>query len=233
MSTPVLAQKLDSEQRKRASAAADGIAAAALCTAPIDRAACRDAVDRAYASLALPPPAVHFFDSPLAAMAAMQGMAGLGREVDVSFNDELNRATDAIVRLAGWPSLSRLVDTRLGPLVHYAHACDDALEARVPPADHMRLLYWSGSACLWRFAQQYARVQALVDLGELPAAPAGLQLGRTLLAGCGWVNAFDKTCLVSERPQALDQEGRPRDPDGLRSRVTWRDGLTSEHVHRG
>jgi len=231
MPTPSLPDKLDTPQRRQASAAVDAILAAALATAPIGREACRAALHRAYAGRGLAAPEVRFVDSPMAAMRELQS-SGPGREVEISFNDALNQATAELPRQPGWATITRLVDARLGHVAHYAHAVADALEAQVGPTN-TRLLYWSGAECLWRSAEQLARVQVLATLGALQPAPPGLALGLSALSNCGWINAFEGLCLVSERPLALEQHGRPRGPEGLLSRATWRDGLTTEAVHRG
>ncbi|MDR2220640.1 MAG: hypothetical protein LBE24_08700 [Methylobacillus sp.] len=72
MSSISLPEKLSTAQRKQIAAAADEIIAAAMNTEPMDKSACRKAIERAYAYLHLPMPELRFFDSPMAAMAEMQ-----------------------------------------------------------------------------------------------------------------------------------------------------------------
>ncbi|RUL69002.1 hypothetical protein [Dyella choica] len=267
MSDHLLARKLTPGQRKLVAAVADDMVVAALNSAPMDRAACQEAIQRAYTHLGLALPKVMFFDSPIAAMREMlrrtpgtepppqrsmqedmadpaasvldQAGAALprwlpdwGAEVDLSFNTELNRATDSAPYQPGWPSFSNLIDKRLGHLIHHKHAVDTALEAMVDRHVHFRLLYYSGPASLWGAAEDFARAQALAALDALDTPAPELALGQAVLAGCGWVNAFEKVCLVSDRPQTLNQEGRPQDADGIRTRVTWRDGQVCESVYQ-
>jgi hypothetical protein len=155
-----------------------------------------------------------------------------GAEVDLSFSTELNRATDSAPYQPGWRAFANLIDKRLGPLIHCQHAANAALEALVDHRDHVWLLYSSGPANLWGAAEGFARTQALASLDALDIPAPELALGLAVLSGCGWVNAFEKVCLVCDRPQALHQEGRPRDADGLRTRVIWRDGQVCEFVYQ-
>lgn len=98
--------------------------------------------------------------------------------------------------------------------------------------DHVWSIYSSGPATLWGAAESFARVQALAALDGLDIPAPELALGQAVLTSYGWVNAFKKACLVSDRPQAVHQEGRPRDADGLRTRVIWRDGQVGETVYQ-
>lgn len=152
--------------------------------------------------------------------------------MDLEFSIELSRTMNSAPYQPGWRSFADLIDKRLGPLTHYQHATFAALEASVDHRDYVRLIYYSGAAKLWAAAERFARVQALAALDGLDMPAPELALGQAVLTGCGWVNAFKRACLVSDRPQSLHQEGRPRDAGGLRSRVTWRDGQVGETVYQ-
>jgi hypothetical protein len=154
-----------------------------------------------------------------------------GSEVDLPGND-LGREMLFLASAwqSGWDSFAGAVDKRVGRLIHYEHAVTDALEAIVDHQDQEWLLYSSGAMNIWRCADSLVQIRALVTLGVLDAAPPTLTLGRAVLESCGWINAFEKLCLICDRPKSLSQEGRPRDAEGLRTRVTWRDGQMCEQV---
>jgi len=157
-------------------------------------------------------------------------VSALGNEVDLMFNDELNRAIEPTLLAPIWQPLSRHIDKKLGDVIHYKHAVDNALEALVTYREHQWLLYSGGMASLWYGAEGFTRVQALFDIGLIDALPKGHGHGLAVLQSCGWVNAFEALCLVSDRPAAIAQSGRASDPDGLRTQVTWRDGVTCQFV---
>lgn len=163
--------------------------------------------------------------------ARPRNVSSFGSEVDLTFNDELNRAMEASWQLPIWTPLSRLVDRELGDVIHYMHAVDHSLEELVTYREHKWLLYSGGMASLWYGAEGFARVQALFDIGVIAALPKGHTHGLAALQSCGWVNAFEKLCLVSDRPGAISQLGRASDPEGLRTEVTWRDGTTCWSVY--
>lgn len=158
-------------------------------------------------------------------------VSALGDEVSLTFNDELNSAMDQSWRLPIWNPLSKLVDKRLGNVIHYMHAVNNSLEERVTYREHKWLLYSGGMASIWYGAEGFTRVQALYEMDAIPALPKGHVLGLAALQSCGWVNAFEKLCLVSDRPSAISQSGRASDPEGIITNVTWRDGQTCQNVY--
>ncbi len=170
----------------------------------------------------------------LASMASVQprGLGEWGEEVALPADDLEREVIQPFTWQAGWDGLSNAVDKELGTLVHLGHAVTDALEASLQDGRLEWLLYSGGEAHLWSSAEALARAQSLVALGMLDEAPPALAVGGELLRSCGWLNAFEKLCLVSERPATLSQQGRARDRQGLQTRVTWRDGEVSEYIYR-
>jgi hypothetical protein len=153
-----------------------------------------------------------------------------GSEVDLSFHDELNRSMDETWRLPIWRSLSNTVDRKLGDVIHYAHAVTNSLEGMVTYREHQWLIYSGGSASIWNGAEGFARVRALSETGVIRNLPDGYTLGLEVLQNCGWLNAFEKLCVVCDRPIELSQSGSAKDPEGLCTRVTWRDGKTCSYT---
>jgi hypothetical protein len=158
-------------------------------------------------------------------------VSALGQEVDLTFNDELNRAIESSCALSIWNPLSKLVDRQLGNVIHYMHAVNNLLEDLVTHREHKWLLYSGGIASIWYGAEGFARVQALHDIGASEALPQGHDHGSSALQSCGWVKAFEKLCLVSDRPGALTQSGRVSDPDGVVTQLAWRDGQTCKSTY--
>lgn len=153
-----------------------------------------------------------------------------GSEVDLSFHDELNRSMDETWRLPIWRGLSNTVDRKLGDVIHYAHAVTSSLEKMVTYREHSWLIYSGGSASIWNGAEGFTRVRALFETGVIKNLPSGYELGLEVLRSCGWLNAFEKLCVVCDRPIEMSQSGSAKDPDGLRTRVGWRDGKTCTYT---
>ncbi len=170
----------------------------------------------------------------LASMASVQprGLAEWGEEVELPAGDLEREVIQPFTWEAGWESFSTAVDKELGKLIHFEHAVTEALEASLPDGRLEWLLYSGGAAHLWGGAEALGRTQALVALGMLDVEPPAQAVGGELLRSCGWLNAFEKLCVVSERPASLSQQGSARDRQGLQTRVTWRDGEVSEYIYR-
>ena len=155
----------------------------------------------------------------------------LGDEVDLTFNDELNRAIEPSCLLPLWRPLSSLIDKQLPYVTHYAHAVNASLEQLVAYRDQTWLIYSGGAASIWSGAEEFARVQALYDIGAIKALPKGKVLGLAALQSCGWVNAFEKLCVVCNRPGEISQTGKESDTEGVCTQVTWRDGQTCQFIY--
>jgi len=170
----------------------------------------------------------------LASMASVQprGLAEWGEEVELPAGDLEREVIQPFTWEAGWEGLAGAVDKELGRLIHFEHAVTEALEASLQDGRQEWLLYSGGAAHLWGGAEALGRAQALVALGMLDAEPPALALGGEVLRSCGWVNAFEKLCLVSERPASLSLQGHARDRQGLQAHVTWRDGESSTYTYR-
>jgi len=165
----------------------------------------------------------------ISAALPRRGLA-FGDEVDLSFHDELNRSMDETWRLPIWRALSNAVDKKLGDVIHYAHAVTSSLEEAVTYQEHKWLIYSGGSASVWNGAEGFTRVRALFEIGVIKNLPDGYALGLEVLRSCGWLNAFEKLCVVCDRPIEMSQSGSEKDPAGLRTRVTWRDGKTCSYT---
>jgi len=153
----------------------------------------------------------------------------LGEEVDLTFNDEMNRAMDEVELNPFARLLFNRVDNNLGDLIQYHHAVSETLDAIIFN-DQKWLLYSGGVASLWDAAESFARVQALHETGLIDRLPIELEIGSAALQSCGWVNAFEKVCVVSNRPSELHQTGKPSAEEGLRTKIDWRNGQTCETV---
>lgn len=190
-----------------------------------------DAGDPAKAPMAPPMPAMEeLMRNPAPwvfetfAAARHQDCPALGDEVDLSFNQELNQVLFAAAMQPGWGSVSDTIDRRLSHLIFFAHAVSDQLEAHMSPAVPDWLLSSGAHTSLWNAAEDLARVQALAAIGALPEAPVEARAAHAVLTGCGWVHAYEKVCMVCERPSTLTQRGRASDRDGVHTEVHWPDG---------
>jgi hypothetical protein len=158
-------------------------------------------------------------------------VSALGDEEDLMFTHEMNNAMNPSLPI--WEPLVKLVDKQLGDVIHYKHAVDDALEKSITYREHEWLLYSSGQASIWYGAEWFARVQALFSIGLIEALPKEHALGLAVLRNCGWVNSFERLCVVSDRPSAMSQSGRESAPGGLRTQIIWRDGAVCNAVWEG
>lgn len=163
--------------------------------------------------------------------AQPRALGDWGSEVSLPAHDLEGDVIMPFAWQAGWEKLAGAVDNGVGNLIHFQHAVTDALEAAIQDESQEWVLYSGGMSNLWGSAEALGRAQALLAIGMLEAAPPALVLGGDVLRSCGWINAFEKLCLVSDRPASLEQTGRARSAEGLRSRVEWRDGEVNEYLY--
>lgn len=164
--------------------------------------------------------------------AQPRALAGWGSEVSLPAHDLESDVILPFTWHPGWERFSQAVDQGVGNLIHFEHAITEALEAMVGDENDEWLIYSGGMNNLWGSAEALGRAQALFELGLLSEAPPALLLGNDVLRNCGWVNAFEKLCLVSDRPELLEQTGATRGPQGLQTRVVWRDGEVSQYTYQ-
>lgn len=163
--------------------------------------------------------------------AQPRALGDWGSEVSLPAHDLESDVVMPFAWQAGWEKFSDAVDKGVGNLIHFQHAVTDALEAAVQDESQEWVLYSGGMNNLWGSAEALGRAQALLAIGMLESAPPALVLGGNVLRSCGWINAFEKLCLVSDRPASLQQTGRARSAEGLRTRVEWRDGEVNEYLY--
>lgn len=156
----------------------------------------------------------------------------LGEEVDLTLNHEQNRAMDRGRKTVSWEPLSVRIWKHLAFLNHFAHAVDNTLAEQVAGANHRWLVYSGGAASIWEAAEPLVRVRAMYELGALDSIPKALEVTSAVVKACGWVNAFEKLCIISERPAELRQIRESGRSGKVTTFVRWRDGEECELVYQ-
>lgn len=222
----------------------------------IDPEACADAVETAYGFLGLESPQVVFCESPLQAMQWLQARApipgdesivqtewervahaqsqmwpALGSEQALAFHNELEfgvfnaYAWDFI----WWPEIRKRVEQKTYEVLCLAHAVEKTLEALVTRKRDVWLLYTRAMASPWKAAEHHAGLRVLQGLGKIESLPPHYSVGASLLQQCSWLYAFERVCVICNRPSAIERlnaESSTRRTTLIR----WRDGWECRYV---
>lgn len=156
----------------------------------------------------------------------------LGEEVDLTLNHEQNRAMDQGGKTVSLEPFSARIWKHLAFINHFAHAVDNTLAEQVAGANYRWLVYSGGAASIWEAAESLVRVRAMYELGAFDSLPKALEVTSAVVKACGWVNAFEKLCIISERPAELRQIRESGRAGKVTTFIKWRDGQACELVYQ-
>jgi hypothetical protein len=221
-------------------------------TDPIDVQACTAAASAAYREVGLSVPEIQYCASPSDALHRLQRLGPepepeadgqprsllwrmaaalprvwpqVGAEVDLSFHPEVLHALEPFNWEPGWwDTIEKHACQKTLEVLRLAHTVNDALEQQVTREQDAWLLYTKGASSLWAEAPEYAMLEALIALERIPAPPKEFGVAKRLLSSCGWLYAFERVCLVCDRPMQIDRLNSTPARRGKTIRILWRDG---------
>lgn len=154
----------------------------------------------------------------------------LGKEQDLSFHYEVNRAIEPFTwEFSWWNDVNKRVHQKTLNVLRLSHAVNNSLEGQVSRERDAWLLYTQASSSAWSEVTEHAALEVLVAIGRVQTVPAHYLLAREVLHSCGWLYSFDRLCIVCQRPAQIDWlDGPPR--KGRTALIRWRDGSESTFV---
>lgn len=212
---------------------------AALCTDPIEAAVSFAAINAVYAARNLPSPEYVLCSSPLDAMRKIeaeapdeeQGKTVLGEAVDMVFHGETFEVYQRTASESRWThKMERRVERALFPVMQLSHAVDEALETAFSDKPVYWVNYAGANWSLWDSAMDLAQDEAAVSLGVKNPAYFSQEraLGGAALKTCGGVYAFERKCLVYDRPVSIAHPKLVKDAAPGVVALRWRDGFACE-----
>ena len=188
--------------------------AIAVSTERINRNKAAEAIKAAYAEDSHPPPNILFFDSPYAAF--LKAIALLGKErclnlgeivrmhLDSQIEEHISRELRRIIGAQLWVPLSLLENNLERQLWNQIQSQLDSPQRKSMARQFFSYFQpdtWYCSSSLFDFC---------ISVLNGECDPREWEIFQSLIKECGWIFAFEKTCLVCDRPSILylDSENR-------------------------